>query len=55
MKSVFSFALKHKLFWIVLVFIALLAIPETRHALANYLGPNRRVVTHETETIDVGV
>lgn len=46
---------KNKFFWIILALVVLLGIPETRHALADYLGPNRKIITHETETIDVGV
>ncbi len=54
MQTQFSLS-KNKFFWIILSLVVLLAIPETRHALADYLGPNRRVVTSETEIIDVGV
>jgi len=46
---------KNKFFWIILALVVLLAIPETRHALADYLGPDRKVVTREKITVDVGV
>ena len=46
---------KHKLLLSILFLLFLLAIPEVRHALADYLGPDRVITTYETETYDVGV
>jgi len=54
MQAKFSFV-KNKFFWIILALGILLAIPETRHVLADYLGPNRKAVTREKVTVDVGV
>jgi len=54
MQTQFSLS-KNKLFWSILALVVLLAIPETRHVLADYLGPNRKVVTREKVTVDVGV
>ena len=54
MQTQFSLS-KNKFFWIILALGVLLAIPETRHALADYLGPDRVVVQSHKEEVDYGV
>ena len=39
----------------IILVLFLLLIPEVRHALADYLGPDRVIITYDTETYDVGV
>lgn len=49
------FAPPRKHILIILLALLFFLIPNIRHALADYLGPDRVIRTYHTETYDVGV